>query len=218
MFRVPPPAVRIAAGVLAFASACSPTSPYECVNGRDGYGRGPVPALTVSCRPNASDLSCTAIGTETGYCTGPSQDFTVIAVWASSNPAIAAFIRPGALKVFAAGEVEISATSRSIPAVPLAYAVAPETPPEQLLRMLIIVTDSATSTRLSDATVDVFPASRPPRSCTTAGGGGCFVWTYAGRNRIRVTKTGFIPAELTETLDPNRLPSVTVPLTPATTP
>src|SRR5260221_14776034 len=96
---------RLAATVFAITSviACSPTSPTECVNGRDGFGRGPEVQVLLDCVTAGSDIHCTALHQEGGYCAGPSRDVTTTATWTSSDAAVAEVTTPGVLHTIGSG-------------------------------------------------------------------------------------------------------------------
>lgn len=192
-----------AAAPIAFAcslATCnSPTGPGPCVNGVDGLGRGPVYSYNLSCAYTGSDtIQCTNGLREGGYCavTGP-RDVTGITEWASSNPAAAIVVSPGVLKVIGAGIMQVigkvgiqSADS------PHVYSVAPGTTPERLIRLAVIVQDTAsTPRRLPGAAIHIEPDRGPSQSCVSNNTGFCEFWVFDGRIRARATLQGYEPAE-----------------------
>src|SRR5206468_13109384 len=69
--RLAPQRLWVRTAVLAGIATmlrCSPTSPTKCVNGHDGYGRSPYVFVELTCQPLGSDVGCTAIHLEEGYC------------------------------------------------------------------------------------------------------------------------------------------------------
>jgi hypothetical protein len=189
-------ALVVLAGSLATCN--SPTGPGPCVNGVDGLGRGPVYSYNLSCAFVGSDtIQCTNGLREGGYCAVSGlRDVTSITEWSSSNPAAAIVVAPGVLKVTGTGIVQvigrIGIQSADSPHV---YSVAPGTTPERLIKLAVIVQDTAsTPRRLTGATVEIEPDRGPPQSCLS-NSGLCEFWVFDGRIRARATLQGYEPAE-----------------------
>jgi hypothetical protein len=199
-------------------ACCSPTSPYECHNGRDGYGRGPVPSIASDCVPVGSDLQCHASWHESGYCASNAvRDITGVSEWKSSNPPVASFTSPGWLKVVAPGEVLISATYGFLSTAERAYAVAPGAAPEPMVHLLVTVEDATVpNRRLPDAMIDVMPTRGDAQECRSSSTGGCFFWVFRTAVQVRAIKPGYQPGE-GYAAAPNEGMSLYVPLklTPA---
>jgi hypothetical protein len=182
------------------ALACrSPTSPGECHNGQDGYGRGPTPNVSVRCASVGSDVQCQSTLTESGYCAAPgSRDVTAMSQWISSNPTVAAFTAPGLLKVLAPGEVALSATYGFQSTSDLAFRVAPGAVPEQLVHLLVTVEDaSIPNRRIANASIEVSPERGPGQSCSSSSAGSCFFWVFPTTVRVRASTVGYQPADAT---------------------
>lgn len=183
----------------SLASCSSPTGPGPCIDGQDGLGRGPVNAYDFSCAYAGSDtIQCESRHSQLGYCAAfVHRDITATTEWLTSNPAAATFISPGVLKVTGTGQVEViikvginQESGRYV------YIVAPGTTPERLVKLSVIVQDTAsTPRRLTGAAIHVEPDRGPPQSCVSNNTGFCDFWVFDGRIRARATLQGYEPAE-----------------------
>ena len=187
------------AAIVAWSAlACgSPTSPGECHNGRDGYGRGPATYMGMRCTPIGSDVQCQSTLSETGYCaTSGSRDITAVSQWLSSNPSVATFTIPGLLKVLAPGEVAITATYGSEGVTGPDFTVAPGAIPEQMVNLLVTVEDAAIpNKRIPDASIDVIPERGPRQTCQSSSTGACVFWVFPTTVHVRASKPEYQPAE-----------------------
>jgi hypothetical protein len=184
---------------LAFATCSSPIGPGECRNGVDDRGRGPVIFHTLQCTPVGSDVQCVTQRSEGGHCFDPtSRNVTASAEWISSNPGVARFTSPGFLRVFSAGQVEISSRVGPDGAVgDHAYVVGLGAVPERLSRLFVRVRDAATSGRLLNVRVEIQPTRGPSQSCETGVAEPCSFLIFVGPTRVSASLQGYESAEMT---------------------
>lgn len=163
-----------AAALVLSAGACN-TPTYECRDGRDTSGRGPLRSVNISCRPSGSELLCNAIHREEGYCTEPDRDVTTSVTWASSNQQIADFdnSQPGLLKVFATGHVTVSAREGLLRSVDdRTFFVSPGLPPrrDSIIELSVIRAGSIGSgsiVRIPEAEVEISMEGEMTQRCVT---------------------------------------------------
>ena len=183
---------------LALAACSAPTGPDGCRNGVDEKGRGPTLAHTLQCMPVVSDVQCVTLQSEVGFCaSGISRTTTASSEWISSNPSVARFTSPGFLRVFSAGQIEISSrVGRDVAEGDYAYAVAPGAVPERLSRLFVRVRDAASNGRLLNVRVEVQPTRGPSQSCETSVAEICSFLIFVGPARISTHLQGYEPAEI----------------------
>jgi hypothetical protein len=219
-------AMRIGEIVLValLASACGSPTAETCVNGVDQLGRGPTVLLTAQCSPVGSDLACVGKVDQAGYCANTAT-ITGKTQWISREPDVAAFENSGAtvgvLRAMTAGVAEVYFTFGVYgPSETIAFAVAPGSTPERMLRLSIVMfasSVSSTSPRLSGVALNVQPDRGPVQTCQTNQNGACEFWVLSGDIKISATKDGYTPAQITSTpnaLDGSFLKSVPLALTP----
>jgi hypothetical protein len=188
----------LAALTLIGMVACnSPTSPGECRNGKDGYGRGPTEFLTFRCTSLGSDLQCQATSQDIGYCArAGTRDVTITATWTSSNTQIGMFVgTPGRLNVIGSGQVTIRAGLGYGPDA-ITYTVAPGSAPQRMADFGVIVENASnTQQRVAGATVEIVPEQGVAQTCQTDGAGFCRFWVFPTTIRVRASRTGYLPTE-----------------------
>jgi hypothetical protein len=183
---------------------CSPSSP-SC----DPRGSTAPDQLIVTCTSVGSDVQCGATATNRGdlyICTAVNQIVTNLVTWSSSDPSVGTFgvsgLPAGYLKTVNAGWVEIDARYGSMSSLPpIAYAVAPGSPPEQLVQLALIVQDAATSQRLVGVKMDISSARFATQSCVSSGTGSCVLWVLKGDVRVTATQTGYQDAVVAAPVD-----------------
>jgi hypothetical protein len=213
----------IVALLAAGAFGCGSPTADTCVNGRDQLGRGPTVFLTTQCSPVGSDLTCVGKVDQGGYCANTSP-ITGKTQWISLEPDVATFENPsatvGVLRVLTAGVVELNFRFGDYgPSLPTAFAVAPGTAPERMLRLTVVAyanSVSATSPRLSGVALDVRPDRGPEQSCQTSQYGACDFWVASGNVQISATKDGYTRVQVTSDLGTlnSSFPGVSIVLMP----
>jgi len=192
----------LSVGPLALV-ACSPASP-SC----DPRGSTTADQLTVTCSPVGSDLQCSALATNRNdlyICRAVNENVTSLVTWSSADRSVGTFglsgLSAGYLKTMSAGWVEVDASYGSIPSLPVAYAIAPGSAPEQLVQLTLIVQDSVTSQRLVGATLGIASSRFPTLSCTSSGTGSCVLWVLKGDVRMTATQAGYQDTVVATTID-----------------
>jgi len=129
---------------------------------------------------------------------GATEDVTAKVTWGSSNDATAAVSREGELTLVGPGSCEIRA---SIEGVSTATPVSVEPRPPASNTLAGVVSDGATRRGLANATVSVVDGPNAGRSATTDESGFYSLPALIHSSfTIRVTRSGYEPAEATTTL------------------
>lgn len=204
------------------ASACGSPTAETCVNGVDQYGRGPTVYLTVQCSPLGSNLQCVGNINQGGYCANTST-ITGKPQWISLEADVAAFEDPaiGFLKVLTAGVVEVMFKFGPYSEDPIAFAVAPATAPERMLKLGVVLfanTVSSTSPRVEGVALDVQPDRGAEQTCQTSKQGSCEFMVLSGNVHVIATKAGYAPLETTAAVAPRANNVFEIPLSIALTP
>ena len=129
---------------------------------------------------------------------GATEDVTAKVTWGSSNDATAAVSREGELTLVGPGSCEIRA---SIEGVSTATPVSVEPRPPASNTLAGVVSDGATRRGLANATVSVVDGPNAGRSATTDESGFYSLPALIHSSfTVRVTRSGYEPAEATTTL------------------
>jgi hypothetical protein len=180
--------------------ACgSPTSPGECVNGRDGSGRGPIPSLTLTCVPRGSEVDCRSVIEETGYCARGPIDITGVTRWISTDSTVGVFTVPGHFQARAPGATVIYSESAALYSRQVfGYRVDPAGMPQQIGVVDVLVWQTTTGGFLPMASVEFTPQTGGVQTCQQGSGAPytpCRFWSDLSPAVVRGFKAGYSTAQ-----------------------
>jgi len=179
---------------MSLIACSSPTSPGTCVNGHDGFGRGPVSYLTATCTLLGSAVQCQSMMEETGYCAGPSVDVTATAHWVSTDSSVAISTGGGHFQLQAPGGTVIYSESGSLFSQgAFGYLVAPAGGFQQVVVVDVTVWQTTTGGFLPLATVE-FSSATGTQTCQLGSGAPytpCRFWTDFSPAVVRASAPGF---------------------------